>query len=192
MKILAAKAAEILRYKQSNRKVPPDLWRTHGRLVFEREINGSKEWVRNDKEIREAIRYAGCFVIRSNVESNPFKAFSIYSERNTIEVDFNQYKNWVDGSRLHCTGTSYLGKLFVCTLAGSLRLMMLHRAHGNSEKLGIKIPHNSMDHVFSLLRNLLAERRKDANAWVVRTAAKKQRDMLALLGLKLPPKVLRC
>ena len=70
--------------------------------------------------------------------------------------------------------------------------MMLHRAHTNSEKLGIKIPHNSMDHLFSLLRNLLAERRRDANAWVVRAAAKKQRDMLALLGLKLPPKVLRC
>ena len=192
MKILAAKATEILRYKQSALKVPPDLWRTHGRFVIEKVIDGERKWIRNDNEIRKAIRYAGCFVIRSNVETNPFKAFGIYNKRNAIEVDFNQYKNWVDGSRLHCTGTSYLGKLFVCTLAASLRLMMLHRVHANSEKLGIKIPHNSMDHLFSLLRNLLAERRRDANAWVVRTAAKKQRDMLALLGLKLPPKVLHC
>ena len=192
MKILAAKATEILRYKQSDLKVPPDLWRTHGRFVVEKVIDGERKWIRNDNEIRKAIRYAGCFVIRSNAETNPFKAFSIYNKRNAIEVDFNQYKNWVDGSRLRCTGTSYLGKLFVCTLSASLRLMMLHRAHTNSEKLGIKIPHNSMDHLFSLLRNLLAERRRDANAWVVRTAAKKQRDMLALLGLKLPPKVLRC
>lgn len=192
MKILAAKATEILRYKQSGLKVPPDLWRTHGRFVIEKVIDGERKWIRNDNEIRKAIRYAGCFVIRSNVETNPFKAFGIYNKRNAIEIDFNQYKNWVDGSRLHCTGTSYLGKLFVCTLAASLRLMMLHRVHANSEKLGIKIPHNSMDHLFSLLRNLLAERRRDANAWVVRTAAKKQRDMLALLGLKLPPKVLHC
>lgn len=192
MKILAAKATEILRYKQSGLKVPPDLWRTHGRFVIEKVIDGERKWIRNDNEIRKAIRYAGCFVIRSNVETNPFKAFGIYNKRNAIEVDFNQYKNWVDGGRLHCTGTSYLGKLFVCTLAASLRLMMLHRVHANSEKLGIKIPHNSMDHLFSLLRNLLAERRRDANAWVVRTAAKKQRDMLALLGLKLPPKVLHC
>lgn len=192
MKILAAKATEILRYKQSGLKVPPDLWRTHGRFVIEKVIDGERKWIRNDNEIRKAIRYAGCFVIRSNVETNPFKAFGIYNKRNAIEVDFNQYKNWVDGSRLHCTRTSYLGKLFVCTLAASLRLMMLHRVHANSEKLGIKIPHNSMDHLFSLLRNLLAERRRDANAWVVRTAAKKQRDMLALLGLKLPPKVLHC
>lgn len=192
MKILAAKATEILRYKQSGLKVPPDLWRTHGRFVIEKVIDGERKWIRNDNEIRKAIRYAGCFVIRSNVETNPFKAFGIYNKRNAIEVDFNQYKNWVDGSRLQCTGTSYLGKLFVCTLAASLRLMMLHRVHANSEKLGIKIPHNSMDHLFSLLRNLLAERRRDANAWVVRTAAKKQRDMLALLGLKLPPKVLHC
>ena len=122
MKVLAAKAAEILRYKQSGLKVPPDLWRTHGKYVIERKINKTKEWIRNDKEIREAIRYAGCFVIRSNVEADPFKAFGIYNERNTIEVDFNQYKNWVDGSRLHCTGTSYLGKLFVCTLAASREL----------------------------------------------------------------------
>ena len=58
--------------------------------------------------------------IRSNVEADPFKAFGIYNERNTIEVEFNQFKNWVDVSRLHCTGTSYLGKLFVCTLAASM------------------------------------------------------------------------
>ena len=192
MMILASKAEEILQYKKSNRKVPPDLWRSHGRYVREIEIKGQKQWLRNDDAIREDIRYAGCFVIRSNSESNPFKALNVYNKRNTIEIDFNQYKNWVDGNRLHCTGTSYLGKLFVCTLAASLRLMMLNRAQTISQDRGIKIPYNSLDGLLSLLRNLLAERRKNADAWVVRTATKKQRDMLALLGLKLPPKALRC
>ena len=80
MKILAAKATEILRYKQSGLKVPPDLWRTHGRFVIEKVIDGERKWIRNDNEIRKAIRYAGCFVIRSNVETNPFKAFGYGDE----------------------------------------------------------------------------------------------------------------
>ena len=191
MKILASKADEILQYKRSNRRVPPDLWRTHGEYVSEKEINGTKTWIRNDDAIREEIRYSGCFAIRTNAEADSFKALNIYQKRNTIEVDFNQYKNWVDGDRLRCTETSYIGKLFVCTLAASLRLMMLHRAQNNSEKLSIKIPQNSLDTLFSVLRNVLADRRKNANAWVVRMVAKKQRDMFALLGLNPPPKILR-
>jgi len=34
------------------------------------------------------------------------------------------------------------------------------------------------------LRGIKAEKRRNANAWVVRQLSKKQRDMLALLGLK--------
>lgn len=191
MMILASKAEEVLQYKRSNRRVPPDLWRTHGKYLIEKEIKGERTWIRNDDAIRDDIRYSGCFAIRTNAEADPFKALSIYQKRNTVEVDFNQYKNWVDGDRLRCTGTSYLGKLFVCTLAASLRLMMLHRAQANREKLGIQIPQNSLDTLFAVLRNVLADRRKDANAWIVRMVAKKQRDMFALLGLKLPPRILR-
>ena len=69
--------------------------------------------------------------------------------------------------------------------------MMLHRAQANREKLEIQIPQNSLDTLFAVLRNVLADRRKDANAWIVRMVAKKQRDMFALLGLKLPPRILR-
>ncbi len=37
-------------------------------------------------------------------------------------------------------------------------------------------------------RGIKAQKRRSANAWAVRQLRKKQRDMLALLGLKLPPK----
>ena len=51
-------------------------------------IDGERKWIRNDNEIRKEIRYAGCFVIRSNVETNPFKAFGIYG--NFRKFDFRK------------------------------------------------------------------------------------------------------
>lgn len=55
----------------------------------------------------------------------------------------------------------------------------------------MRVPNNSMDVLFGKLRLIKAEKRKDANAWVVRQLAKKQRELFALLGLELPPKVLK-
>ena len=111
--------------------------------------------------------------------------------RNVVEQDFNQFKNWVDGARMRCTGKTYLGRLLVCTIAASLRLMMLQRAKRNAAGSDVKIPKNSLDVLMTILRKIRAERRRDGNAWVVRTLTKKQRDMLALLGLANPPRTLR-
>ena len=69
--------------------------------------------------------------------------------------------------------------------------MMMHRAHVNEKTLNMRVPNNSMDVLFGKLRLIKAEKRKDANAWVVRQFAKKQRELFALLGLELPPKVLK-
>lgn len=70
--------------------------------------------------------------------------------------------------------------------------MMMNRAKHNSQgSTGLKIPNNSMDVLFGKIRMIKAEKRKDANAWVTKLASKKQRDMLTLLGLKIPPRVLR-
>jgi hypothetical protein len=41
------------------------------------------------------------------------------------------------------------------------------------------------------LKQIQADKRRTANAWVTRTITKKQRDMLALLGLENPPRVLK-
>ena len=190
---LAARVAEILKFKAENREVPPELWRTYRRYIKELPAaeGRKKRWDRNDEAIREAVRYAGMFVIRSNIESDPFAALQAYKKRNIVELDFSQYKNWVDGDRLRCTSKSCLGKLFVCTIAASLRLMMMSRAQTNAKTAGLKIPKDSMDVLMAKLRGIKAEKRRNANAWVVRQLSQKQRDMLALLGLKLPPKTLR-
>lgn len=77
---LAARVAEILKFKAENREVPPELWRTYRRYIKELPAaeGRKKRWDRNDEAIREAVRYAGMFVIRSNIESDPFAALQAY------------------------------------------------------------------------------------------------------------------
>ena len=48
---------------------------------------------RNDEAIRRAICYAGMFVIRTNAQSDPFKALEVYRMRGIVELDFQQFKN---------------------------------------------------------------------------------------------------
>ena len=69
-------------------------------------------------------------------------------------------------------------------------MMAIKGAH-DCEQANRKIPNNSIDCLFTILKQIQADKRHTANAWVTRTITKKQRDMLALLGLKLPPKTLR-
>ena len=193
MASLVKNADQILKLKADGKEVPPELWQSYKRFVKQiKNTNGEATWVRDNEAIKNAVKYAGTFVIRTNSIDDPFEALRVYRLRGTVEQDFNQFKNWVDGDRLRCTQSSYIGKLFVCTLATSLRLMMMNRAKHNSQaNTGLKIPNNSMDVLFGKIRMIKAEKRKDANAWVTKLVSKKQRDMLTLLGLKMPPRVLR-
>lgn len=126
------------------------LWNAYkGFVVRVNRQDRTKAWIRNDQAIRNALRYAGTFVLRSTVEHDPIAALKTYRMRGTVENDFEQFKNWLDGDRRRCTEKSYLGKLFVCTLATSLHLMMMHQAHVNEKTLNLKLPNNSMD-VFSI------------------------------------------
>lgn len=193
MASLVKKADQILKHKANSKEVPPELWQSYKRFVKQiKNANGEATWVRDNEAITNAVKYAGTFVILTNSIDDPFEALRVYRLRGAVEQDFNQFKNWVDGDRLRCTQSSYIGKLFVCTLATSLRLMMMNRAkHNSQDDTGLKIPNNSMDVLFGKIRMIKAEKRKDANAWVTKLASKKQRDMLTLLGLKMPPRVLR-
>ena len=193
MASLVKKTDQILKHKANSKEVPPELWQSYKRFVKQiKNANGEATWVRDNEAIKNAVKYAGTFVIRTNSIDDPFEALRVYRLRGTVEQDFNQFKNRVDGDRLRCTQSSYIGKLFVCTLATSLRLMMMNRAkHNSQDDTGLKIPNNSMDVLFGKIRMIKAEKRKDANAWVTKLASKKQRDMLTLLGLKMPPRVLR-
>lgn len=189
---IVRKVEEVLKAKKERRSVSPELWSACRPFLKEhQDAAGKTAWLRDDDAISKTVRYEGRFVIRSNVEPNPFAALKIYRMRNVVEQDFNQFKNWVDGARMRCTGKTYLGRLLVCTIAASLRLMMLQRAKRNAAGSDVKIPKNSLDVLMTILRKIRAERRRDGNAWVVRTLTKKQRDMLALLGLANPPRTLR-
>lgn len=186
----AKKAEELVQLKNDGKMVPPALRQTHGHFLTKVEKDEKEVWQRNDRAIEEACRYAGMFVLRSNTVANPFEALRIYGMRNAVELDFNQFKNWLDGDRLRCTETSYLGKLFITTLGTSLRMMMLNRLRANRGE-DLPVPYDSLDGVFSKLRSVLADKRPQAHAWVCRTLTKKQREMLTLLGVPLPPRVLR-
>lgn len=175
---------------KSTKALSPELWNKYKSYVMEVERGGKKMWVRNNAAISEAVRYEGCFVIRSNEFDDPFEALRCYRQRSLVELDFNQFKNQVQADRLRCTEASYRGKLFISTLATSIRMMML-RAVKTNETPKNKLPNDSLNNLFERLSLLYAERRHDANAWVCRTITKKQRDMFALLGLDLPPKIIR-
>ncbi len=191
MEELRLQVQQVLDLKNANRQIPPEKWVSYKRFVSERTtVQGRHYWDRDDNAIEAALRYAGRFAIRTNAEANPFKALSIYRLRGQVEQDFNQFKNWVDGNRLRCTDTAYWGKLLVCTLATSLRMMAIKGAH-DREQGNRKIPNNSIDCLFTILKQIQADKRQTANAWVTRTITKKQRDMLALLGLENPLWVLK-
>ena len=69
-------------------------------------------------------------------------------------------------------------------------MMAIKGAH-DREQGNRKIPNNSIDCLFTILKQIQADKRQTANAWVTRTITKKQRDMLALLDLKTLPRVLK-
>ena len=190
--LLVGAGDDLLEGLNEGRKQPDDLWRSCKRFVEKTaDRNGRTVWVRNYAALQDACRCAGIFVLRTNEEEDPFRALWAYRLRGRVELDFNQFKNQVDGDRLRSTQTGYLGKLFVCTLAAAIRLMMLKRAHDSREP-GVSLPHNSIDCLLAKLRCLKADKRLNGNAWVMRTITKKQRDYLSLLlSVPLPPKVLR-
>lgn len=53
-----------------------------------------------------------------------------------------QFKSQVDGDRLTCTQTGYIGKFFVCALA-AIRFMMLRKTHG-CKAPGVSLPQDSI------------------------------------------------
>jgi transposase, IS4 family protein len=183
---------KVIRRKEDGKTVSSEDWRLYGRYVREYTLpDGKREWRRCNEKIKESLQFAGNFAIRTNEFSNPFDALRVYQQRQAVEFDFNQLKNAIECSRLRCTEKTYRGKLFVCTLATSLRLMMLQRIRSN-ETAQLRLRGDSLPQALMLLRRMRAVRHRNANRWVAGTITKKQRDVLMLLGLPLPPKILSC
>lgn len=110
---ISENADHIIRLKTAKRSVPQDLWAAYGRFVKSvTEKNGVTHWVRDTSKIDEAVECSGYFALRSNAVSDAFEALSIYRQRNMVEQDFYQLKNWLDGDRLRVDAVSVQSKFF--------------------------------------------------------------------------------
>ena len=120
MKKNAMQLVEIL---NQGKTVNPDFFKANKRFV----LKHRDQYALNINALSEAVELSGCFAIRSNCGLDAFEVLRIYRERNIIEQNFNQLKNWVDGDRLYATQSTYKGKILVFIIAESLRMVMLNR-----------------------------------------------------------------
>lgn len=187
---ISENADHIIRLKTAKRSVPQDLWATYGRFVKSvTEKNGVTHWVRDTSKIDEAVECSGYFALRSNAVSDAFEALSIYRQRNMVEQDFYQLKNWLDGDRLRVGAVSVQGKLLVNTIGTALRMMMLCRAKQKEDrKSKLVLPGGSLDRLLAELTLVRAEKRKNANAWIRNSIPASRRRCFELLMLPEPPR----
>ena len=180
----------IIHLKNAKRSVPQDLWAAYGRFVKSvTEKNGVTHWVRDTSKIDEAVECSGYFALRSNAVSDAFEALSIYRQRNMVEQDFYQLKNWLDGDRLRVGAVSVQGKLLVNTIGTALRMMMLCRAKQKEDrKSKLVLPGGSLDRLLAELTLVRAEKRKNANAWIRNSIPASRRRCFELLMLPEPPR----
>lgn len=187
---ISENADHIIRLKTAKRSVPQDLWAAYGRFVKSvTEKNGVTHWVRDTSKIDEAVECSGYFALRSNAVSDAFEALSIYRQRNMVEQDFYQLKNWLDGDRLRVGAVSVQGKLLVNTIGTALRMMMLCRAKQTEDrKSKLVLPGGSLDRLLAELTLVRAEKRKNANAWIRNSIPASRRRCFELLMLPEPPR----
>ncbi len=191
-KLRWTKAKEICELKEEGKRIPTDDWEKYGRYVKEsRNTAGKTVWSICTSKLDEDVERACRFVLRTNCVDDPFEALRSYRHRYMVEQDFYQQKNWLGGDRLHVQAKFFHGKVFVNTLATSLRMIIMMSAK-RAEKSDpeLKIPYDSMDALFQNLEMIRATKRKNANAWVRLTVAAKRRRLLEMLGLREPPRVL--
>ena len=187
---ISENADHIIRLKTAKRSVPQDLWAAYGRFVKSvTEKNGVTHWVRDTSKIDEAVECSGYFALRSNAVSDAFEALSIYRQRNMVEQDFYQLKNWLDGDRLRVGAVSVQGKLLVNTIGTALRMMMLCRAKQKEDrKSKLVLPGGSLDRLLAELTLVRAEKRKNSNAWIRNSIPASRRRCFELLMLPEPPR----
>lgn len=190
--LITENADRIIQLKQAGQSVSQDLWNSYGRFISElRTEQGKTRWVRNSSKIDEAVDSAGYFALRSNCLSDAFDALSVYRQRNIVEQDFYQLKNWLDSDRLHVGAVSVQGKLLVSTIGTALRMMMLNAAKNSENKNNkLSIPGNSLDRLLGELSLIRAEKRQNANAWIRKTIPASRRRCFDLLQLPEPPRKL--
>lgn len=177
---------KMIELRNSGAHYDYDKWRQVSRYILE--DNGV--FSRNIDALTMAANAMGRFAIRSNSVSDPFAALSLYRMRNIVEVGFNQFKNQTAGSRMYATNSTYIGKLFIHTLAQALRMTMLIKIK-RSELPGNPLPKDSLEKAFWQLRKLMADKPIGRNAWVTKEVPRKTRNLFDALELPVPTRLLR-
>lgn len=175
------------------KRLDETLWKRVKPFLYENKHpkDGDSVWSIRDEKLREAVRFMGCRAIRTNAVSNPFEALCIYRQRDIIEQGFNQLKNEVGESRLVATETTYRGKLFIFSLAQSIRMSMLRTAAETVQKNPkLKMPEESLCKLIVQLQGLQARKHRTTDAFIVGIIPKRYRDLLTLIGITKLPRTL--
>lgn len=186
-KTLLSNVDDIVKDKNAGKQVKAETWSKYGGCVANVGTKDEPKWVRNLQEINKRLRYAGCFAIRTNSRHDPIEALSVYRKRAKIEAQYRIFKNDIEGDRMNATQTSYAGKLFVFTLATSLRSRMGTTMRTVAQAKNAKVPNNSLDTVLMELAKVTLRRRGESLLWRPDMFTKKQREYFALLDV-IPPK----
>ena len=197
-----AEADKLIKVYEKNRRallakcvVDDELWRRVAPfLKSSKDKDGITVWAADYSALSKAVEFCGCQAIRTNVpDMTAGQALKIYRQRQIIEQGFRQLKNEVGGSRFEATEAAYRGKLFVFTLAESIRMAMLATVSKNlASNPKLKLPGDSLRKVLLQLRSVQARKHCSTEAFVIGAVAKRYRDCLTLLGIeKLPKTVCR-
>lgn len=179
---------DSIKAKNANRKVSGDDWSRYGKCVGTvTEQSGEGKYVRNMQEINQRLRYAGCFAIRTNYRHDPVEALRVYRQRAKVEAQYRTFKNEIEGARMRATQLAYVGKLFIFTLATSMRCKLGTTLRLTAQERNCKVPNNSLDMVLMELAKVTLHHRGDQLCWRPDMLTKKQRDYFALLDV-IPPK----
>lgn len=174
--------------------IDEDSWARVKPYLKSEKKNGTTHWTSDYEALTKAVEFFGCQAIRTNVaDMTAGKALRVYRQRQIIEQGFRQLKNEVGGSRFESTEATYRGRLFVYTLAESLRMTMLATAQRNMSRNSLlKLPGDSLRKLLVQLRSVQARKHCSTESFVLGAVAKRFRDGLALLGIeKLPKSVCR-
>ena len=162
-------------------------WMRYGKGVKEiTDQQGKRIFVRDFRRIDAYLKYSGCLALRTNAHADPLETLEIYRNRNQIEAQYRNFKTFIGGERLFATQTAYVGKLFLFTLATSLRTRLCRTMRLTAEKTQMSIPGNSLDKILERLAGVVIRRYGTRSVWKPEMMTKKQRDGFTLLGV-VPP-----
>jgi transposase len=113
--------------------------RTAEKYLVTRNTRGGLSVSFNEDAFKEAVRFAGCFVLVSNSPMETFDALQTYRRREKIEEYFRAEKQYVDGNRPRMWYPESLSGRFFCQFVALCYHEHLHKAIENIKKtLAIK------------------------------------------------------